>query len=380
MNILMVLHTFIPESYGGAEKQTLKLAKALKKKNINVNIVSPRLNKNSLKSEIIDGIKIDRLALKSAPNLGGKYILSFMLWFIKLSFFIFKNRKRIDVIHIIHGRLHALPAVLIANLLSIATVIKLGRSGYHFDLNSVKRKRIIGKIAFSLLIKFNTYWISNSYKITNDLLNQGIKRTNIIDIPNGVEIKKIKKESNEKVRFIYFGRLEHEKNCVELINAFATQKNKNNFKFDIYGDGKDFKNINDSILNNKLENKIFLHKPVDNIEEILPEFDVYITATISEGMSNSLLEAMSCGLVPITTNVSGVKELIKHEGNGFIYQINDKIKLIELVECVINLGQKKLEQIGKNAQSHVFKSFNIDRIAQEHIKLYSEIKIDCAHV
>ena len=47
--ILFVTHTFLPESYGGAEQQTLKIASALNKKNYKTLIFSPKIKKKNTK-------------------------------------------------------------------------------------------------------------------------------------------------------------------------------------------------------------------------------------------------------------------------------------------------------------------------------------------
>ena len=60
---------------------------------------------------------------------------------------------------------------------------------------------------------------------------------------------------------------------------------------------------------------------------ILNESDAYISTSLVEGMSNSIMEAMACGLPIISTNVGGAKELIN--GNGYVI---DKIADVESIE------------------------------------------------
>ena len=47
LSIAFVVHTFIPESYGGAEKQTLRLTSNLKVNNVEAIILAPRLKKET---------------------------------------------------------------------------------------------------------------------------------------------------------------------------------------------------------------------------------------------------------------------------------------------------------------------------------------------
>ena len=76
LNIVLITHTFFPETSSGAEQQTLKLANALDKKNFNPIILAPKLNKKTQNKNIINTIPVERFKVKYAPNLGGKYFIS----------------------------------------------------------------------------------------------------------------------------------------------------------------------------------------------------------------------------------------------------------------------------------------------------------------
>ena len=63
---------------------------------------------------------------------------------------------------------------------------------------------------------------------------------------------------------------------------------------------------------------------VKNVKKYLFPGQVYILSSYREGLSRSLLEAMSCGLIPIVSNIRGSREVILNNKNGFIYNFADK--------------------------------------------------------
>jgi hypothetical protein len=79
MRIVLVLPTFLPESYGGAEQQALRLAKCLQERSLGVVILAPRLLANTPAREFFDGRGVVRLRVGALPNLGGRHFFFFFL-------------------------------------------------------------------------------------------------------------------------------------------------------------------------------------------------------------------------------------------------------------------------------------------------------------
>ena len=69
----------------------------------------------------------------------------------------------------------------------------------------------------------------------------------------------------------------------------------------------------------------------DKIPDRLRNADLFVLPSLNEGMSNSVLEAMACGLPIIATDIGGSRELIKE--NGYIVS---KASVSNLVETIGN--------------------------------------------
>jgi glycosyltransferase involved in cell wall biosynthesis len=101
---------------------------------------------------------------------------------------------------------------------------------------------------------------------------------------------------------------------------------------------------------------------VNNVENYLQAADIFMTPTLGEGVSNALLEAMSCGLPPISYPAGDAILIIKNYENGFIVDnIEDVSKLI--LELYNNPDLRK--KMGINARETIVNNFNWDKTARE---------------
>ena len=71
----------------------------------------------------------------------------------------------------------------------------------------------------------------------------------------------------------------------------------------------------------------FLHGKSININECYKMADIYLSTSIFEGMSNTIMEAMSMGLPVVSTNAGDSSYLVKNNFNGFICPIYDCKKI-----------------------------------------------------
>jgi glycosyltransferase involved in cell wall biosynthesis len=75
--------------------------------------------------------------------------------------------------------------------------------------------------------------------------------------------------------------------------------------------------------------------PYSEMAHYLTAADIYVSTSFIDSTSVSLLEAMACGLPPITTNISGNREWIKNQVNGLLYPPKDHEALAEKITQLI---------------------------------------------
>ena len=113
----------------------------------------------------------------------------------------------------------------------------------------------------------------------------------------------------------------------------------------------------------------FLGERTD-IVELLLTADIFMMTSISEGISISLLEGMSSGLVPIVTDVGGNSEIITHGQNGFLFESKNTLQGTQLLEEIFKSKLLKCE-ISINARQTVETRFSFKTMMNNYNPLHN---------
>jgi glycosyltransferase involved in cell wall biosynthesis len=314
-----------------------------------------------------------RFRVRSSPNLGGRYICSLLTWGGKLLWWLALHRNSYDIIQIVHGRLHAVPAVLAAALLGKPVIIKIGRGGLdQFDLDLVKSKRLLGSWYANTIVRYTTGYISNSREITADLVRWNIATERIHEIPNGVELPLLQDSLPQSgtIRCIYLGRLDPEKSIDLMIRGFAQLDDQSGVSLTIVGDGECRSELEALVIELGLQGSVRFIGAVADVTASLQTADVFVSTSISEGMSNALLEAMSFGLMPLVSDVSGVADMVDDGISGLLFAAGDLAAFTKRLETAVTMPAVARRALGKAARATVEKRFGIDHVAGKHVVLY----------
>jgi glycosyltransferase involved in cell wall biosynthesis len=111
---------------------------------------------------------------------------------------------------------------------------------------------------------------------------------------------------------------------------------------------------------------------VRNVEEYLAKCRIGVLSSTSEygeGVSNSILEYMAAGLVPIVTDVGGTGEIIKNGRNGFLVAPGDSDEIIRIVK-MIKADDALAERIRANALNTITGKFSHHENIVKLLKIY----------
>jgi glycosyltransferase involved in cell wall biosynthesis len=172
----------------------------------------------------------------------------------------------------------------------------------------------------------------------------------------------IKKNSNDNykkiVNILYVGRLSREKGIFVILKALRNLSNKYKFLFNLYGDGPERKSIEKFIKINNLNKIISLKGFEKNKKIIFKDADLFINASLWEGLPNALVQSINYNVFPICSNAPGGNmEVIRNGKLGFYFKTNDGKDL-----------QKKIKKFFNNRS----KLNNKSRI--KHLQNYTELK------
>jgi len=179
--------------------------------------------------------------------------------------------------------------------------------------------------------------------------------------------------SEDEFVLINISEFRKEKNLFDLLEVLNKLK-KSNYKFKclLIGDGSLKNKLTKKIKKLNLENNILLLGIREDIKELISVSDVYITTSIREGLSKSIMEAMSMEKPVISYNIRGIRELIEDGNNGFLVPFKNIDNFVEKVEYFIK-NVKDREFFGKKAREKIQKEFSIDKILPQMEKIYNKL-------
>ena len=292
------------------------------------------------------------------------------------------KENNIDVVTVHHGGTYT--NLIYITLRNINKSIKFVRYLHScYDTELLEKTRIAAKIYKFLLQKSIdksdlVICVSNSVKDTHSRKLK-LKNKNIKIIYNGVSdafFQKIQnREQNSDVRnLIYVGRLEKEK-CVDiLIDALPIIKAKNNnINLLIVGEGSEINKLKERAINKGVSDIVTFAGKKLNVIKYLDKSDIFIHPTkCEEAFGIAIVEAMSRGCIPVAFNKGGIPEIIEEKKNGYLIDIVDSKKMAEKILEILNMNEKEIYLIRKNAMESA-KRFTIDNTISELEKEYMKI-------
>ena len=334
-------------SRGGAQRVISILSSQYANKGWNVKIVT--LLSDEVGYKISEKIKIIDISKKSRS-----YWTRIFFWTRNLRKVLKKENP--DIIVSFVGRINLI--TIIANAFLNNRMVVSERNDPAYDNRGVLMSKVC-EIAyhFSDLVIFQTNYQKNFFKT--------IKNEKCTVIGNPISLPEYLEEHNS-YNIVSVGKLLPQKHHDLLIKAFA----KISYKYMetdviICGDGILEKQLKDQANDLGVSNRIHFLGNISNVQEIMKNEKIFVMCSYYEGMSNALLEAMRCGMICVTSRWNGVEDIIEHGYNGFIFEQDDILALVNILENIL-LEKIDSTRIVKNAQLTVRK-YATDNIMNQWI-------------
>jgi len=171
---------------------------------------------------------------------------------------------------------------------------------------------------------------------------------------------------------VWTGRLDPVKGFEEMLAAVSQVCAVQPVIFVLVGEGPYRTNIECLIRDLGLEKNVILLGQRSDIPSLLKAADIFLLGSRTEGMPNSLLEAMASGLPIVATDVAGCRDLIDGDRTGLLARAgvaeDIALKLLSLLK-----NQKKAVKLGKEAQSWVREHMDIRQWGRRWISYYESI-------
>lgn len=173
---------------------------------------------------------------------------------------------------------------------------------------------------------------------------------NVVCIPNALAFLPDKTTSYTSKRVIAAGRAVKEKCFDKLLKVYGVlAKRYPNWHFDLYASDGYLKE--DLIkINEKNPSNVHIYPPTTQLIEEMQRSDIYVCTSSTESFSMVILEAMSCGVCPVSFDCpSGPRYLISDGENGYLVDLDDEVSLTEKISALIDDDTLR-HYIGKNAR------------------------------
>ena len=335
------------ESYRGIFIK--KMAQLLQNDGYQISVVTPKIYKGSHYFEQQNGIKVYRFPFFAGSKLLIEYrkipYLKMSLFFISgffLTLYILLKHQ-CNIIHVHWAIPTGLIGVLAARLLRKPLIVTIHGSDLRMALENLGLLRKI----FIYVCKSANHLNCVSGMQKEEMERLGFASEKISTIPMGVDEvflesgKNRKMESGNQLFTILSNRnLLPIYNVSLLIRAIPNViKEESKVKFLIAGDGSEKENLRKEAKNLNVTSYVrFLGRvPHHEMPNLLAQADIYVSTSLYDGTSVSLLEALAAGVFPIVTDIPSNREWIADGKNGFLVpKENEYLLAKRIVEAILD--------------------------------------------
>lgn len=278
--------------------------------------------------------------------------------------------------HVIHSH-YIVPSIFInffAKIFRVPTILH----GRAIDVNYLPYFSVKSKILLLIAGKLNNMILTVCKLMKDDCLRFKIAKNKVKVIYNGIDFKKFNPKektffSNQRsLELLHVGQLTLRKGQHLIIEA-CKQLKDNNIKFHLtlIGDGIQRQTLVDLIHKYDLKDYVDLIGLVDHnkIPNYLQKADLLVFPSLTEGLPNAVLEAMSMKLAVILTGVDGNLELAQNIGSILI-DINNPQQLFEAILHYYN-NPSEIEIGGEINRNFIVNTFSWDKHAKELYHVYN---------
>ena len=369
MNILM-LNSEYPPLGGGQGNANKYLYEEFKKHdNLKIDIITASVNKNHIETSSLGTIYYLDIG-KRGQNLHFQSSKNLIIYSIKSLLLSFKlyNYKKYDLVVAWLGVPSGFLAYVLFLIKRVPYITLLRGSDVPFYET---RWQYLDKFIFSwlspIIWKNSRCVIANSFKL-KELALKFSPNQPIFTIFNGVSTEEFKAKDNydvnDKIKILSVGRLIERKGFTYLIEALRDIKN---VSLTLVGDGPLLEELKHQ--SRDLDVTFLGNVEHAKLADVYRNSDVFVLPSLNEGMSNTVLEAMACGLPLILTDVGGSLELIKD--NGFIVpKQNSEVIQAKIKEFLAN--KELIRTMGMNSRK-LAENLSWSKVAQDYLDRFKNI-------
>jgi sugar transferase (PEP-CTERM/EpsH1 system associated) len=205
-----------------------------------------------------------------------------------------------------------------------------------------------------------------------EVIPNGVDTVRFCPLPNRNALREKFDLPDDRYVLGSVGRLDPVKNHLLLLRALRRCSELSRRPFVVLvGEGSERLAIEREIARLGLTGDVRLYGHRTDIGELLNCFDAYVQTSLYEGFSNTLLEAMSCGLPVLATNVGGTADIVSSGREGWLFESGDDEQLAALLERLISESGGAV--MGRRGRELVLDRYSILTMVSRYEHLYGQL-------
>jgi glycosyltransferase involved in cell wall biosynthesis len=376
LGVAMLIQSYYPR-IGGAESNLQALIRPFAERGIQVRVLTRRFP-GMARREVVAGAPVHRLPVPGGRIAAALAFTASAVWLLA------RSRRSIDVIHA-HELLSPTTTGILAKLLLRRPVVAhVLRGGLLGDV-AVLRRAPLGRPRLWLFTRLVDAFVVVSAETEGELLALGVPRERLALVPYGVDTSRFRPApAGERDRLrrelgldarrpvvLFVARLEPEKGAATLLDAWpAIKATIPDALLLIAGDGSE---------RAALEARAGARPDVrflGAVRDPLPYLqaaDCYTLPSASEGLPNSLVEALATGLPCVATTIGGSTEVLDHGRLGWLVPPGDASALAAAILEALRLDPAARRRRGAAGRARVQEQYSLETNADRLDGLYRRL-------
>lgn len=275
------------------------------------------------------------------------------------------RRRRIEIVHTHDSK----PLIYAAPAARLAGVQRVIHTRHFARLAHITPRQI--RLA-NLAARLTDVYACVSQDCRRVAVAEGVQATRLQTVRNGIDLERFPCAGpHDSGAAVLVARLSPEKDIGTLLRATALAvRSQPDFRLDIAGDGPDREKLVRLAAELGLGGRVRFLGEVRNIPALLAGARLFVLCSLTEGISLTLLEAMSSGLPVVATQVGGNPEVVVDSDTGILVPPGDPSALAQAMLAVFGNARRGSE-MGRAGRERVQCHFDVARMVADYEALYS---------
>jgi glycosyltransferase involved in cell wall biosynthesis len=377
LRVLMICPQFRP-LVGGYERAAERLALGLISRGHFVRVVSERRDRAWPKRERVDGLEIERVYCQYRPGL---HTVSTLL---SLKAYLLRHMRGFDVVHVHQYGWPAAVASVLGLAFGVPVVLKLTNTGSK-GIDAELPRGWAGALSRALHRRVAACFVT-SERAAEEAVAFGIPRARVHRVPNPLDtdvfrpadapLRALRREERgvgDAFLSLCVANIRPEKNHALLIDAweaFVAARPGAPLVLAVLGDGPGAAALAQRVAASPAADSIRL---LGRVEDVLPWYqaaDLLVIASDAEGLSNSLMEALACGVPMLSTRVSGSEDVAAATDVGRLVPVGD-VEALSQGLCTAYDEPALRQQWSEHARAYALDHYSIDVVVDAVERIYT---------